>query len=996
MGYLSTTFTHRVFPPFRLDPTNQCLWRENDRISLAPKTFSVLRYLVENAGRLVTQEELLEAVWPGTYVQPEILRKYILDIRKILGDPPKNPLFIETLPRRGYQFIAQVGREIQTSPSEPEAPVQRLVGREQALTALTAYLNSATRGHREFVFVTGEAGIGKTTLLDAFERRIAAKDNLLIARGQCMEGFAGKEAYYPLLDALGQLLRGPAAESVLRVLSTHAPAWLIQFPFAIKPDRREALQREIIGVTRERMVRELCEALEKLTADVMLVLILEDLHWVDDSTLDLISALARRRGPARFLVLSTYRSVEVILSRSPLKGLKQDLLMHHLCHEIGLERLTELEVGQFLDERFAQSPVAEDLRGLIHRRSDGNPLFMVAMAEQIQADGLAVQGVPPTLQQMMEIQLEQLSEQELFLLRAASVVGQRFSAWAVAALANGDPGEQESVCEQLAGRQQFLKRAGVQDLPDGSESLQYEFKHALYREVLYRQLPATRLRQMHLRLAQRMEAWSAPLGLSFLSELAVHFEEGRSYERAVQYLVRASAEAARRYSHDDSLRLLQHAQQLLPQVGADAKAELEIQILEKLSDALYAQGDMQQSAEIDRRVVQLASQRGLKLVQVNALTRLARALAFLQPERCIAVCEEAVEVGRTLDDPLLQARAEMLAACWRIITHGCRPEDAAICVAAREKIRQLSDAVPAYYEILYAHVQGIQGDYEGAYETAQAGIPQAIEEDNLVVYMSAHSSQAQALLPLGRMGELQQVLDRAVEVAAKNGNWPWLGIFRASQAWLRLQMRDLEGARRIAEELLGTHTEEPAGQVRTTALITLAFADLESGRVDQALRGFTQVCERPALPRFFLDWHSRLLGQLGLAAAQLAKGDLQRAKEAAEALGQSADVSANPAIRAIAWDIKAKIALAAGQLDIAKDGVERALAILGAADVPCAAWKIHSNAAAYHRHAGDLQAAERHRARSQAALMTMVESLPPGDPLRDTMLAAEPIKKILG
>jgi len=189
---------------------------------------------VENPGRLVTQEELLEAVWPGTYVQPEILRKYILDIRKALGDPPKNPLFIETLPRRGYQFIARVNPEIRAD-GEPVMAAPRLVGRDRALAALAGHLDSAMRGHRELVFVTGEAGIGKTTLLDAFEKRAASSESVLVARGQCVEGFAGKEAYYPLLEALGQLLRGPAADSVLQVLSTCAPAWLIQFPFAIKP-----------------------------------------------------------------------------------------------------------------------------------------------------------------------------------------------------------------------------------------------------------------------------------------------------------------------------------------------------------------------------------------------------------------------------------------------------------------------------------------------------------------------------------------------------------------------------------------------------------------------------------------------------------------------------------------------------------------------------------------------------------------------------------------
>ncbi|HEY2844337.1 MAG TPA: AAA family ATPase, partial [Bryobacteraceae bacterium] len=978
---LGTTFTHRVFPPFRLDPVNQCLWREEQRISLAPKTFAVLQYLVENPGRLVTQDELLEAVWPGTYVQPEILRKYILDIRKALGDPPKSPLFIETLPRRGYRFIARVARQAQDQTSE-ETPLERLVGREQALAALAGHLNSARKARRELVFVVGEAGIGKTSVLDAFHRQIAGSDDVLLARGQCVEGFAGKEAYYPLLEALGQLLRGPSSEAVFEVLLTHAPAWLIQFPFAVKPERREALVREIIGVTRERMVREICEALEKLAAHQTVVLILEDLHWVDDSTLDVISALSRRRGTAKLLLLASYRPEDVMLSRSPLKGLKQDLLVRRLCHELSLDRLTESEVGQFLDERFPGSPVAEKLREQIHRRSDGNPMFIVAMAEQIREDGLVIDGVPPTLQQMIEIQLEQLSEEELQLLRAASLVGQRFSLWAVGALLDGDAGQQENICEGLAARQQFLKRLGVQVLPHGSESLQYEFKHALYRDVLYGRIPATRIPQMHLRLAERMEAWPGPLSLALLSELAIHFEEGRNYGRAAKYLILASAEATRRYAHADSLRLLHHALELLPQTGMDERAELEIQILEKLSDALYAQGEMERSAEIDRRVIQLAAERGLTVVQVNSMTRLARVLAFLEPERCIAVCQEAVEVGARVDDPLLHARSQMLAACWRIITNGLSPEDAAICAAGREKIRRLSDEVPAYYEILYAHVQCIQGDYQGAYDTAQAGIPKAMEEDNLVVYLSAHSSLAQALLPLGRIGELQQVLERAADLAAKNRNLPWLGIFKASQGWLRLQMRDLDGARAVARELLRENVEEPAGQVRTTALTTIAFADLESGSLDQAEQQFTRICERPALPRFFLDWHWRLMGRLGLASARLAKGDLGGAEEAATALVLAADSMADPATRALSWNIRAKVALASERWDDASDSLDRAIASLAGRQVPLAMWRIETTGAEYHRHRGEMKAAELHRAKAQAAVASLAASLPTGDPLR--------------
>src|SRR5579863_1483758 len=123
----------KAFGSFRLDTSDQCLWREDVRIALTPKVFAVLRFLVDHPGRLVTQEELLEAVWPQTYVQPEILRKYILELRKALGDDPKTPRFIETLPKRGYRFVADLQEE-SFAPSNGGAVAP--VGRERDLAEL--------------------------------------------------------------------------------------------------------------------------------------------------------------------------------------------------------------------------------------------------------------------------------------------------------------------------------------------------------------------------------------------------------------------------------------------------------------------------------------------------------------------------------------------------------------------------------------------------------------------------------------------------------------------------------------------------------------------------------------------------------------------------------------------------------------------------------------------------------------------------------------------
>src|SRR6185295_2817966 len=295
--------------------------------------------------------------------------------------------FIETLPKRGYRFLAPL-EEVALTPAPAGGPGP--VGRDRDLAELDGHLRKALQGQRRLVLVTGEAGVGKSTLLDGFEQRLTGHDGMRIARGQCVEGFGGKEAYYPILDAFGQLIRGPGAEGIIQILASQAPTWLIQFPALLKAEQREALQREILGATRERMVREICEALELLTVTDPLALVLEDLHWADPSTLDLISALARRRGPCKLLVLGTYRPVDVILLQSPLKALRQDLVMHKLCFEIALERLTEPDVAGYLAAEFP-GQIPAGLAELVYRHSEGNPLFMTAIVSDLLKSGLLVQ-----------------------------------------------------------------------------------------------------------------------------------------------------------------------------------------------------------------------------------------------------------------------------------------------------------------------------------------------------------------------------------------------------------------------------------------------------------------------------------------------------------------------------------------------------------------------------------------------------------------------------
>ena len=236
------------FPPFRLDTMNHCLWRYKgttgeERIRLTPMAFDVLRYLVEHAGRLVTHDELLSALWPDSFVQPEVLKSHILAIRQALGDHAKNPQFIETVPKRGYQFIAPV-RGGSTPTLAPirlavELPSRRLVGRSKEIGQLTSCLQRIFEDQRQIVFVTGEHGIGKTSLVDEF-LHLAALDypGLRVARGQCIEGYGGKEAYYPILEALGPLCEGSEGESLVQIFARQAPTWLVQFPALVNSKQR--------------------------------------------------------------------------------------------------------------------------------------------------------------------------------------------------------------------------------------------------------------------------------------------------------------------------------------------------------------------------------------------------------------------------------------------------------------------------------------------------------------------------------------------------------------------------------------------------------------------------------------------------------------------------------------------------------------------------------------------------------------------------------------
>jgi predicted ATPase len=593
----------KQFGCFQLDTRNECLWQNGARIALTPKPFAVLRYLVENPQRLVTHDELLDKLWPETYVQPQVLRTYVQELRKLLGDSVESPRFIRTVPGRGYWFLAQVEESNGYSAETPGAQPGRIVGRRQECEQLNEMLRHAIQGERQLIFITGETGIGKTALIDLFCRQWCSEDQVHVARGQCVEGFGGKEAYYPVIEALVQLCSHREGKKYVHAMQHKAPSWYAQFA-ALHNDGPVTVAIPV----RERMLNEICDAIEAMSSEKTLVFVFEDLHWADLSTLDLISALARRRQAARLFLLASYRPTEVSAGQHPLKRLKQDLVTHKLCADVPLRPLERDAVREYLVQELKQETLPKGLPSFVHQHSEGNPLFMIAMLEHLVAQGFLRQeagvwqlrsalsdidmGVPTALSEMIEMQIDRLDAADQRLLEAASLIGVIFPAWAAAAALDGDLEDIEDQYEKLARRLHFLHPAGHDELPDGTQSSSYMFAHGLYREVLRaRQSPARRAKR-HLRVAEKLEKLFAQRALDVSSELAMHFEAAAEWVRAAQALCTAAGTAVRRGARDEGVKLTERALQLLQNLSepdreaAERKTRQQISIMMNCDEQL--------------------------------------------------------------------------------------------------------------------------------------------------------------------------------------------------------------------------------------------------------------------------------------------------------------------------------------------------------------------------------------------------------------------------
>ena len=374
--------------------------------------------------------------------------------------------------------------------------------------------------------------------------------------------------------------------------------WLAQLPALTESDERVELQRQVAGATQERMLRELCEALEVLTAEQTIVLFLEDLQWSDTATLAWLGAVVRRLESARLMMIGTYRPTEVVVQNHPLRGLVQEGRAHGLVGELRLESLTVAEVTEYVHHRLARSPVAAELGPYLYQRTEGNPLFLVTSLEALIQQGVVSREgdqwvvhrdltalattMPADLQDLITKQFETLDADDRQILTVASISGETFSAAEVAAGRRQELEAVEARCEQLAQRGQFIMEAGFAEWPDGTLTPKYSFRHALYQQGVYAHLGSGQKVRLHRSIGERKEGGYGERVGEIAGELALHFEQGRDYGRAVHYRQLAAEQALRRSGQRETLLHCEKGLALLSHLSPTperARQELALRVL---------------------------------------------------------------------------------------------------------------------------------------------------------------------------------------------------------------------------------------------------------------------------------------------------------------------------------------------------------------------------------------------------------------------------------
>lgn len=878
-----------AFGPFVVDVRAGVLRDREREVRLRPKTWRVLVHLAENGGRLVTKQDLLEAVWPDTVVTEEMVAKCVRELRRALGEKGRSARYLEVVHGRGFRLKVSAADRTRRSVSarvhapgrlEAIAGTSPLVSRANELAQVAEALERARSGRIGMLAVSGEAGIGKTRLL-AEAMALGARQGFAPLVGRCMVGEANPP-FWPWV----QIVRDALADDVLDSARFHPAAWADDLG-ELLPELRsdDATARPIIDSdqARFRLFDALVGFLRNAAAITPLLIALDDLHGADTASLALLEAVHREAPHAPILVLASLRpATETPNPR--LHDLLAVLEREGICTSLRLDGLDAVGVGKLLESRTG-SPIAADLAASIALRTGGNPYFCLELwTHMVERSSVALadaewrgigdtDGVPEGVAALIEKRLASLAEPTVRLLSSAAVCGLEFDFDLAAEVAAIDS------TAAFDGLEEALRIGWIVDPRD--ESGRYRFIHGLAAEALYRRMSAARRRHMHWQVAQLLTpGGDAESDVDALAFHGVRGADNRTWRAAVAHAERAATHAAERYAYETAAAYLEDALDLAEKFAAAGEPDRSRQLELALSaGTAHTQAGNGSAA---RTRFRQASQIARELGATDAIAQAALGMATRWPfgdGEVVTLLEEALasvtdpdgELGIRLRARLAQAlyfvddtRDRREALCREALTRAQgRASPGLICTVLNDSLealfhcdnvdeqRTLADRLfrtahetPDQRALLQSHAwRTVLFMSAGELHDAEAEIAtfrQVAEEVRQPEFLSiAHSFVASLAIARGRFTEAESHIHRATRLGERiHGYNAWLVRFVQLFTIRREQGRSHELA---GDDVRFPESGDPAGDAFLRAAHwTLPFALVEQGDLAAARDAFDQ------------------------------------------------------------------------------------------------------------------------------------------------------------
>jgi serine/threonine protein kinase/tetratricopeptide (TPR) repeat protein len=543
----------------------------------------------------------------------------------------------------------------------------RVVGREPELEQLRQALDSAANGSGSFICITGEPGLGKSTLVEGF---LSGISDVLIARGRCSERLAGAGAYLPVLEAMEGLAHRDFSTSAAQVMKTVAPTWYREIgSFDESSSARVSVEAQG-ALSQERMKREILALLQDLTRRHPLVLCFEDVHWADLSTVDLLSYLGNHFPGMRLLVILTYRPSDLLLAGHAFHNVQLELQTKNLLSEIKLSLLTRESVVEWLALEFPNHDFPPEFEELLLAKTEGNPLFLTGVMREMRTHGTIAQRdgrfvltqtvaslqreFPATVRSMIDRKIERLSEEDRQLFAAAAVQGQVFDSAVVAAVLQVEPDAIEDRLAELERVHVLVRLEQEGEFPDGSLNRRYRFVHSLYQNSLQEALGPSRRAKLSLSVAITLSRLHGSNRSDIAAELAILYEAGRDFRIASTTYLAAMRNAIRVCANQETIVLGQRGLACLEKTPeSPERYECELAILLIMGSALMAVRGFggEELLQVFKRARELCGQQGLRSQQLAAVRGLwAFHLVRAEYGMALDLSEQLLDLAQTGND----------------------------------------------------------------------------------------------------------------------------------------------------------------------------------------------------------------------------------------------------------------------------------------------------------------------------------------------------------